>query len=75
MFQVKADSRQTIQFHLGRDELIDRSQGENLRDRLNELGVDNDYTLYSEAIQNYSSENILILGTWLKIRDFFLKFH
>ncbi|SNR13823.1 alpha/beta hydrolase [Tenacibaculum jejuense] len=75
LFQVTASVPPTIQFHAGMDELVDRNQGINLRDRLNELGVENKYTLYPLATHDYSSDSLLILDTWLQTRDFFLKHH
>ncbi len=75
LFQATADSPPTIQFHAGMDELVEANQGPSLRDRLNELGVENEFTLYPFASHNYSSEQLLILDTWVKTRDFFLKHH
>ncbi|WP_363322667.1 alpha/beta hydrolase [uncultured Tenacibaculum sp.] len=75
VFQATPDSPPTIQFHGGLDELVDRNQGVSLRDKLNELGVENEYTLYPFAMHDYSSEDLLIFDTWLKTRDFILKHH
>jgi len=75
VFQAKSDSPPTIQFHAGMDELVARDQGEKLRDRLNELGVENEYTIYSQATHDYSNMPLLIYDTWVKTRTFLLKHH
>lgn len=74
-FQVKASSPPTILFHAGMDELVPLDQGPKMKEKLDDLGVINKYTLYPLAPHDWSGDQLLILDTWVKTRDFILKHH
>ncbi|GAA4270508.1 alpha/beta hydrolase [Hyunsoonleella aestuarii] len=66
--QAKTTSPPTIHFYGGQDPLIPVSQGTNLRDKLNSLNVNNDYTLYPDAGHGWGGTELL--DTWSKLKTF-----
>ncbi|WP_298239342.1 alpha/beta hydrolase [uncultured Algibacter sp.] len=73
LHQATASSPPTILFYGGQDPLIPTTQGTGLRDKLNTLGVTNEFTLYAEAGHGWGTsidEVPLLLDTWSKIKTF-----
>lgn len=58
----------TILFYGGKDPLIPTSQGTAMRDRLQELGVTNAFTLYENAGHGWIGFELL--DTWSKLKSF-----
>ena len=66
--KVTASAPPTIMFYGGEDPLIPTSQGMALRDRLDELNVINEFTLYPEEGHGWSGLNLL--DTTIKLKAF-----
>src|SRR5690606_1815696 len=66
--QVTTLSPPTILFYGGQDPLIPTTQGTDLRDTLQNLGVVNEFTLYPNAGHGWSG--LELLDTWLKLKVF-----
>ncbi|WP_100613042.1 alpha/beta hydrolase [Confluentibacter lentus] len=66
--QVSTTAPPTILFYGGQDPLIPTSQGTDLRDRLQNLGVKHEFTLYPNA--GHGWEGLELLDTWLKLKAF-----
>ncbi len=68
LHQVTASAPPTILFYGGKDPLIPTSQGIDLRDKLQTLGVTHEFTLYPEA--GHGWVGLELLDTWLKLKVF-----
>ena len=68
LHRVKSTSPPTILFYGGQDPLVPSTQGLDMRDRLIELGVENNFTLYPNA--GHGWEGVDLLDTWNKIITF-----
>ncbi|GGD08536.1 alpha/beta hydrolase [Hyunsoonleella pacifica] len=68
LFQVKASSPPTILFYGGQDPLIPTTQGTDLRDKLEALGVSFEFTLYENAGHGWTG--LELLDTWSKLKLF-----
>ena len=68
--QVTASSAPTILFYGGQDPLIPTSQGVDMQERLNILGVTNEFTLYPNAGHGWIG--LELLDTWAKLKQFTL---
>jgi acetyl esterase/lipase len=66
--QATAASPPTILFYGGEDPLVPTSQGTGMRDRLEQLGVTNEFTLYPNAGHGWFG--IELLDTWTKLKLF-----
>ncbi|MEO6347816.1 MAG: alpha/beta hydrolase [Aquaticitalea sp.] len=66
--RATASSPPTILFYGGQDPLVPTTQGTDMRDKLNELGVTNEFTLYPNA--GHGWVGIELLDTWLKLKLF-----
>ncbi|OYX24010.1 MAG: lipase [Flavobacteriales bacterium 32-35-8] len=66
--QVPATAPPTILFYGGQDPLIPTTQGTDLRDKLQNLGVTHEFTLYPNA--GHGWEGLELLDTWLKLKAF-----
>ncbi|MDO5980343.1 alpha/beta hydrolase [Flavivirga spongiicola] len=66
--QVTASAPPTILFYGGKDPLIPTTQGTDLRDRLEDLGVINQFTLYPNA--GHGWVGLELLDTWTKLKIF-----
>lgn len=66
--QVTAAAPPTILFYGGQDPLIPTTQGTDMRDKLNELGVTNEFTLYPDA--GHGWVGLELLDTWIKLKTF-----
>ncbi|HNQ27211.1 MAG TPA: alpha/beta hydrolase [Aquaticitalea sp.] len=66
--QATSASPPTVMFYGGQDPLIPTTQGTDLRDRLDELGVTNEFTLYPNAGHGWAG--LELLDTWLKLKLF-----
>ncbi|WP_142786261.1 alpha/beta hydrolase [Changchengzhania lutea] len=66
--QVKVLSPPTILFNGGKDPLIPITQGTDLRDKLNVLGIKNEFTLYENEGHGWDGESLL--DTWAKLKVF-----
>ena len=58
----------TILFYGGQDPLIPTTQGTDMRDKLNQLGVINDFTLYPNA--GHGWDGLELLDTTIKLKLF-----
>lgn len=58
----------TILFYGGQDPLIPISQGIDLRDKLEELGITHQFTLYPDAGHGWTGLDLL--DTWIKLKSF-----
>lgn len=58
----------TILFYGGQDPLVPASQGTAMRDKLNDLGITNQFTLYPNA--GHGWVGLELLDTWLKLKVF-----
>lgn len=63
--QAKASAPPTILFYGGQDPLIPTTQGTDLRDKLQNLGVTHQFTLYENAGHGWTG--LELLDTWAKI--------
>ncbi len=66
--RVTASAPPTILFYGGQDPLIPITQGTVMRDKLDELGVTYEYTLYPDA--GHGWVGVDLLDTWLKLKAF-----
>jgi acetyl esterase/lipase len=66
--RVTASAPPTILFYGGQDPLVPTTQGTNMRDRLNELGVNFQFTLYPDA--GHGWVGLELLDTWNKLKLF-----
>ena len=69
LHQLTAQSPPTILFYGGLDPLIPTTQGTALRDKLQNLGVPHQFTLYEEAGHGWLS-GAEIIDTWVKLKAF-----
>lgn len=67
-YQVTASAPPTILFYGGNDPLVPTTQGTTMRDRLQQLGVTHEFTLYENA--GHGWVGLEILDTWLKLKQF-----
>ncbi len=66
--RATASSPPTILFYGGQDPLIPTTQGTDMRDKLNQLGVVNQFTLYPNAGHGWGGQELL--DTWTKLKLF-----
>lgn len=66
--RVTASAPPSILFYGGQDPLIPTSQGTDMRNKLNELGVTNEFTLYPNAGHGWIG--LELLDTWSKLKLF-----
>jgi acetyl esterase/lipase len=66
--RATTSSPPTILFYGGQDPLVPTSQGIDMRDKLNELGVINEFTLYPDA--GHGWVGLELLDTWTKLKLF-----
>ncbi len=66
--RASTSSPPTILFYGGQDPLIPTSQGTDMRDQLNALGVTNEFTLYPDA--GHGWVGLELLDTWTKLKLF-----
>ncbi len=66
--RVTASAPPTILFYGGKDPLIPTTQGTDLRDKLDNLGVVNQFTLYPDAGHGWIG--IELIDTWTKLKVF-----
>ena len=67
-YRVTASAPPTILFYGGQDPLVPTKQGTDMRDRLQELGVTHEFTLYQNAGHGWVGFDLL--DTWLKLKLF-----
>ena len=72
LHQLTASAPPTILFYGGKDPLIPTTQGTDLRDKLQTLGVTHQFTLYPNAAHGWVG--LELLDTWTKAKAF-LKTH
>lgn len=68
--RVTASAPPTIMFYGGQDQLVPVSQGTDLRDKLNTLGVVNEFNLDPEAGHSLIDNPLDLIITWGKISAF-----
>jgi acetyl esterase/lipase len=68
LYQVKATSPATILFYGAQDPLIPNSQGVGLKDKLNELNVEHQFTLYPNGAHGWVGLDLL--DTSIKLKAF-----
>ena len=68
LHQATASSPPTILFYGGQDPLIPPTQGTNMRDKLQSLGVTHEFTLYPNAGHGWTG--LELLDTWAKLKLF-----
>lgn len=66
--RATASAPPTILFYGGQDPLVPTTQGTDMRDKLNELGVTNEFTLYPDA--GHGWVGLELLDTWTKLKAF-----
>jgi len=66
--QAKVTSPPTILFYGGQDPLIPTTQGTDMRDKLQSLGVTHEFTLYPNA--GHGWVGLELIDTWLKLKVF-----
>lgn len=66
--RVTASAPPTILFYGGQDPLVPTTQGTDMRDKLIELGVTHEFTLYEDEGHGWSGINAI--DTWLKLKTF-----
>lgn len=66
--RATASAPPTILFYGGQDPLVPTSQGTDMRDKLNELGIDNQFVLYPDA--GHGWVGLELLDTWSKLKTF-----
>lgn len=67
-YQVTATAPPTILFYGGQDPLVPTSQGTAMRERLQQLGVSHEFTLYENAGHGWIG--LELLDTWAKLKLF-----
>jgi len=68
LFNVKSSSPPTILFYGGMDPLVPNSQGIDMDAKLEELGIEHEFTLYPEEGHGWGGENLF--DTAVKLRAF-----
>jgi len=68
LFKVKSSSPPTILFYGAKDPLVPNSQGTDLNNRLAELNVDHEFTLYPNAGHGWTGEDLF--DTAIKLKAF-----
>ena len=71
LFHATSSSPSTLLFYGNSDDLIPTTQGQDLHDKLNELGVYNEFNLYNGGHGNWSSLDLL--DTQIKLINFIKK--
>ena len=71
LHRVESSSPPTILFYGAKDPLVPVSQGEDMKSRLEELGVEHEFTLYPNAGHGWSGEDLL--DTAIKLKAFIEK--
>jgi len=66
--RVTSSSPATILFYGGQDPLVPITQGIDMRDKLDELGVIHEFTLYEN--EGHGWEGVNALDTWVKLKAF-----
>jgi acetyl esterase/lipase len=66
--QVTTSAPPTILFYGGQDPLVPNTQGTDLRDKLQTLNVEHEFTLYPNAGHGWSG--LELLDTWVKLKSF-----
>lgn len=66
--RVTATAPPTILFYGDQDPLIPTTQGTDMRDKLNTLGITNEFTLYPDAGHGWTG--IELIDTWVKLKVF-----
>ncbi|WP_460220769.1 alpha/beta hydrolase fold domain-containing protein [Psychroserpens sp. MEBiC05023] len=66
--QVTSTAPPTILFYGGQDPLVPTSQGEDMEEKLSDLGVVNQFTLYPNA--GHGWVGLELLDTWTKLKAF-----
>ena len=66
--RVTATAPPTILFYGGQDPLIPTTQGTDLRDKLQNLGVTHEFTLYENAGHGWIG--LEFLDTWVKLKGY-----
>lgn len=66
--RVTANASPTILFYGGKDPLIPTTQGTDMRERLQQLGVTHEFTLYENAGHGWLG--LELLDTWSKLKTF-----
>lgn len=69
LHQVTATAPPTILFYGGKDPLIPTTQGTDLRDKLETLGVTHEFTLYPNGAHGWTNP-LDLLDTWIKLKTF-----
>lgn len=67
-YQAKTTSPPTILFYGGQDPLVPASQGDKMDERLSQLGVTHEYTLYENAGHGWLGPELI--DTWTKFKIF-----
>lgn len=67
-YRATVSSPPTILFYGGQDPLIPTTQGTDMRDKLESLGVTNQFTLYPDA--GHGWVGLELLDTWTKLKAF-----
>ncbi len=68
LHQVTSDAPPTILFYGGQDPLIPTTQGTGMRDKLQNLGVTHEFTLYPDA--GHGWVGLELIDTWTKLKLF-----
>jgi acetyl esterase/lipase len=68
LHRVTANAPPTILFYGAKDPLIPTPQGTDLRDKLTNLNVTHEFTLYPNGAHGWSGPDLL--DTWLKLKAF-----
>lgn len=66
--RVTASAPPTILFYGGQDPLVPTTQGTDMRDKLNELDITNEFTLYPNT--GHGWVGVELLDTWMKLKVF-----
>jgi len=72
LYWASSSSAPTILFYGGIDPLVPVTQGNDLRDKLINLGVPNEFTLYPNEGHGWIGSNLL--DTWDKLKTFTMKY-
>ena len=70
--QLTAQAPPSILFYGGQDPLIPITQGTDLRDKLQTLGVSHEFTLYEN--EGHGWTGLSLLDTWTKLKGFTLEY-
>lgn len=70
LHQVTASSPPTILFYGGQDPLVPTTQGTDLQDKLQTLGIVNEFTLYPDGGHGWTG--LELLDTWTKLKSFII---